>query len=1009
MSKSIFQQLDFNDFAKDSKEIDIEIFDVEKFGIIKVYENEGQPALFLKEVESFDLQTLKLISEIQHICWNFQKVLFLYIYTKTEIRIYNCSEKPFGYNVNDEKINFENELQNLELFSCEETDKSKLKTLNNLFSRIAIDTGFIWSSVEANEIKKKINLQNRVDKYLIQSLIKVARALDDNGLNNKLIIHKLIMRSLFLFYLEDKKATSIDLYKSFLLGATSYFDILESPEATYNLFEKLADDFNGSLFNFEENEKDSVTKEHLSLIKKCFFDGNIDGYQQRLFSWKLFDFSIIRIELLSEIYENFLSELDHKGKKDSGTFYTPPSLVELILNEKLSTRNGETNYNIKTLDPSCGSGIFLVQSFKRLVKRYENKHNSKLNDFDVLIDILKSNIFGIEIDSKSIKVAAFSLYLALLDNLDPKTGWWNGFIKFPYLINDSEDKTIQNPGYNLFRLDTISNFEIKKLQNFDLIVGNPPFGELVSEEKDVGGNQKNIRRYCNKEKFPKEMVLPFLHKAILLAPKGEIALIFNTKVLTNTGGTYQNFRDWLFNKNYVEKIYNFSILRKISEEYGGQLFGSAVGPISIVFYKKETPDNPKETITYYAPKTYIKNDVLEGIVVDASDEKYLPRIECKKPNSKIWKIAMWGSVFDFELIEKIEKKYISLNEFFEENDVDYKTGLNGDIQKQDFIPDNIVKTSNIGKYYTPFNAIKPNIKYYRNIDSKLFKPPYVAIKKGQKDKLITASLITHQAYCMSGAYIINNISEIDKKAILALINSRFSTYFLFLVSSSWGIEREQIMSNEFLFLPYLFSEKLITKKLSSKIDKIISIKKSDEENGSKSDIIQLEKQIDQIIFNDILKLTEQEQIIIQDTLDYSLDLFEKQENSKAILAVNKIDMYTNRLSKELNDWLDDVDLKASATIYNIHKNCPLYVVKISFGNKEKPVFESKEDIYKELKTLDKKLWKEEAQNLYFRKKLNYYDGDDVYIIKPNQRRFWSQTAAMEDCKSLLVEIANGNG
>lgn len=1009
MSDSIFQQLDFNDFAKDCKEIDIEIFSVEKFGIIKVYENEGQPALFLKEVESFDLQTLKLISEIQHTCWNFQKVLFLYVYTKTEIRIYNCSEKPFGYNVNDEKINLEKELQNLELFSCVETDQSKLKTLNNLFSRIAIDTGFIWSSGEANEIKKKINLQNRVDKYLIQSLIKVARALDDNGLNNKLIIHKLIMRSLFLFYLEDKKATSIDLYESFLRGATSYFDILESTEATYNLFEKLADDFNGSLFNFEENEKDSVTKEHLSLIKKCFFDGNIDEYQQRLFSWKLFDFSIIRIELLSEIYENFLSELDQKGKKDSGTFYTPPSLVELILNEKLSAKNGETNYNIKTLDPSCGSGIFLVQSFKRLVKRYENKHKSKLNDFNVLIDILKSNIFGIEIDSKSIKVAAFSLYLALLDNLDPKTGWWNGFIKFPYLINDPEDKTIQNPGYNLFRLDTISNFEIKKLQNFDLIVGNPPFGELVSEEKDFGGNQKNIRKYCNKEKFPKEMVLPFLHKAILLAPKGEIALIFNTKVLTNTGGTYQNFRDWLFNKNYVEKIYNFSILRKISEEYGGQLFGSAVGPISIVFYKKETPDNPKETITYYAPKTYIKNDVLEGIVVDASDVKYLPRIECKKPDSKIWKIAMWGSFFDFELIEKLEKKYISLNEFFEENDVDYKTGLNGDIQKQDFIPDNIVKTSNIGKYYTSFNAIKPNIKYYRNIDSKLFTPPYVAIKKGQKDKLITASLITHQAYCMSGAYIINNISEIDKKAILALINSRFSTYFLFLVSSSWGIEREQIMSNEFLFLPYLFSEKLITKKLSSKIDKIISIKKSDEENGSKSDVIQLEKQIDQIIYNDILKLTEDEQKIIQDTLDYSLDLFEKQEKSKAVLPVNKIDIYTDRITKELNDWLDDVNLKASATIYNINKNCPLYLVKISFANQQKPVFESKEDIYKELKTLDKKLWEEESQNLYFRKKLKYYDGDDVYIIKPNQRRFWSQTAAMEDCKSLLVEIANGNG
>ncbi|MBZ4042777.1 N-6 DNA methylase [Flavobacterium hibisci] len=379
MSNSIFQQLDFNDFAKDSKEIDIDIFDIEKHGIIEVYENEGQPALFLKEVESFDLQTLKLISEIQHICWNFQKVLFLYVYTKTEIRIYNCSEKPFGYSVNDEKINFEKELQNLELFSCDETDKSKLITLNNLFSRIAIDTGFIWSSVEANEIKKKINLQNRVDKYLIQSLVNVSKELEKLGLKDKELIHKLVMRSLFLLYLEDRGATSKDFYEQFNLDAKSYFDILHDPNHTYELFKKLAEDFNGSLFTVEENEKEIVTFEHLELIKKCFTNGYSNSKQLELYeNWRLFDFSIIRIELLSEIYENFLSELDQKGKKDSGTFYTPPSLVELILNEKLSTKNGETNYNVKTLDPSCGSGIFLVQSFKRLVKRYENKNNLKL-------------------------------------------------------------------------------------------------------------------------------------------------------------------------------------------------------------------------------------------------------------------------------------------------------------------------------------------------------------------------------------------------------------------------------------------------------------------------------------------------------------------------------------------------------------------------------------------------------------------------------------------------------
>ena len=267
----------------------------------------------------------------------------------------------------------------------------------------------------------------------------------------------------------------------------------------------------------------------------------------------------------------------------------------------------------------------------------------------------------------------------------------------------------------------------------------------------------------------------------------------------------------------------------------------------------------------------------------------------------------------------------------------------------------------------------------------------------------------HKAYCMSGAYIINNASDFDKKVILSLINSRFATYFLFLVSSSWGIEREQIMSNEFLFLPYLFEEKKVAKKLSSIIDEIISIKKADENNVSKTDISYLEKEIDQIIYNDVLKLTDDEQIIIQDTLDYSLDLFEKKEESNAVRPVLEINDYINRITKELNEWLNDVDLKVSATKYSIDKNCPLYMVKLSFGNKQKETQTSKEDIRKELKKIDQFLFDENSPGLYFRKKLNYYEGDDVYIIKPNQRRFWSQTAAMEDSKTLLIEIAKGNG
>lgn len=553
---------------------------VEGFGVDSIYFNNDEnknsfPAVFLKKVNSFDQKILEEITDTHKKIWNYKKVLFLYVYSETEIRIYNCSEKPLIKT--KENFNYEKELKSVELKAYKFSDREQLKELELLFSRIAIDTGIIWTLEEAASIRKKIDLQRRVDKYLVASLVNTAQQLQQQGLEIN-FIHKIILRSLFLLYLEDRKATDEKFYSKIKKGATSYFDILEDVEATYDLFEKLEEHFNGNIFTVEKGEK--ISEEQLQIIKKCFISGNDNTPQLQMFeNWRLFNFSIIQIELLSEIYENFLFKSHPELKKKTGTYYTPPSLVEFILNEKLPIGKREKNYNVKILDPSCGSGIFLVESFKRLVKRYENKHKEKLTDFSKLKKLLKDNIFGIELHPEAIKVAAFSLYLALVDNLDPKTLWQNKKHRLPNLINNPTDETIKKQGKNLFCRDTIlKNNEIEAVQ-FDLIIGNPPFGTADLSE--------SISSYCNKENFAKEKVLPFLHKATKFAPNGKIALIFNTKVLTNTGGTYQNFREWLFNECYVEKVFNFSILRKAKKTFGGQLFGDATGPISIVFYQKE--------------------------------------------------------------------------------------------------------------------------------------------------------------------------------------------------------------------------------------------------------------------------------------------------------------------------------------------------------------------------------------------------------------------------------------
>ena len=1004
-NQTIIEQLGFErainiSSAHNLSDSQIEIIQqVEKIGIDKIYfsqdGNNSHPAVFIKKVMSFDAPTLIQLSEIHKKTWNYKKVLFLYVYNDTEIRVYNCVETPVFVTG---ETNYEKELKEKELASCNLSDEEQLKILNLVFSSVAVDSGLVWSIKEAEAIRNKINIQRRVDQYLVESLAWVVDQLQDE-LEIELI-HRLILRSLFLLYLEDRGATDKRLYTRIIENAKNYFDILDDVTATYCLFEKLEHHFNGNVFTVEKDEIDKVKKEHLKIIRKCFKSGYKDT---PLFpDWRLFDFSIIQIELLSRIYENFLAKVDEKAKKGSGSYYTPPSLVELILNEKLPVSSNEKQYDLKILDPACGSGIFLVESFKRLVRRFENfHHGKKLSDFDTLKKLLTDHIFGIECDGNAIKVAAFGLYLALVDCLDPKTLWQ--VKKLPFLINDPDDQTLKEQGKNLFKRDTIAeNNEIESI-DFDLVVGNPPFGTEKNRKLSDA-----IRKYCEKQGFAKEMVLPFMHKAVQFAPKGEIALIFNTKILTNTNKSYQKFRDWLMRTCYVEKVYNFSILRKAPKDFGGQLFGDAVGPISIVFFQKEQPEKPNSRIVYYAPKTYVKSNVLEGIVVDSTDVKYLPRDECQKTDTKIWKIAMWGSMADFELIKKIDLQASStLDKYFRKSDGNWirGDGLNKDSKHPDFVPGKIIETSAIERYYTSKNAVKSNEAYYRKIDENLFHPPFIAFKKGQNNLKITASLISYNAYCKSGVFIINNDSESSlniKKSLVSFINSDIAAYYLFLTTASWGIEREQILLTEYLNLPFCFENANI-EALTTFFDLLITELQKDYPN--EGEIKNKTERLNEELLG-IIGMSNYDRIHIQDILMYSLDLYEKQQKSKALLPVLDIIPYADMLCSELNDFLEDQDLFANAIIYKREIYNPLCLVKISFEKKKKTPETSKDKIDDELKKIESQLWDKKAVNIYFRKKLNFYNGDDIYLVRPNQRRFWSKSMAMEDALELIVEILN---
>ena len=82
--------------------------------------------------------------------------------------------------------------------------------------------------------------------------------------------------------------------------------------------------------------------------------------QRALFD--IYDFSIIPVEFISNVYEDFIGK---EQQAEKGAYYTPKFLVDYILKETVE-KHLEKNPTCKVLDPACGSGIFLVQALRLL-------------------------------------------------------------------------------------------------------------------------------------------------------------------------------------------------------------------------------------------------------------------------------------------------------------------------------------------------------------------------------------------------------------------------------------------------------------------------------------------------------------------------------------------------------------------------------------------------------------------------------------------------------------------
>ncbi len=953
------------------------VINPEQINATAIYELSGSPCIYFTQLKEANPREL---AKLHKLSWNHGLAPMLWVITPDEVLLYNSYSQPTEQDEID---------PNQHLIERFETTEDDLKRMNKYASRLEIESGEFWKWEKAQQIDRK----QRVDKILVKDLNDAEKKLTQEKQLARQFAHALLIRSVFVAYLQDRGILNQEFF-SRRFGVKSFKVLLNDKLATYDLFTWLQTIFNGDLFPITLQEKNAVEKQHLEVVQSLI--GGVEEIatgQQRL--WQFYDFKVIPIELISSIYESFIYADDSISAEDNSTHYTPINLVDLVISEVFKNLDG----NAKILDLACGSGVFLVESLRRLVVK--RCANGEIPTRYLIRATLYNQIFGVDIEPKAVQIAAFSLYLTALE-LDyelEKTRKLTDDLKFEKLI-----------GKNLFASDAFNEtsefnqIEVFAQKQFNAIIGNPPWTKSKS---------KSIKKYCERKRpefgypdgYPTAKGTPpdqaFLWRIGDFAnDKTCIGLIFHAQRFFSNEVLSKKAKASLLIRFKPKVIVNLSKYRR------DDLFPKSEAP-AIVLIAEGKRSEPEDYFYFVCPERSIDFQ-RHGIVEIGSEHiKKLPVFSAAL-DSDMLKIATWGSARDMYLVQKLQlfpKIEQVAGNLFKNG---FKIG-----NKKHLIPEEMhdkkwLSSREMPRYKIDITAL--GILPYKKLESsrnpEIYKAPLIIVsQKVESDGLCAAFSEDDIVYIESYSAISLPQNLVHLAHYLnGVIHSSVASYFIFMTASSWGIERKIVMKQDLVRLPIPEpnedNQALITQ--------IIEIEGRLCESPSKSVEKKLKKQLDKAVF-DLYGLNDDERILIEDTTQITIDLYMNREKSVAFTKPKATDLeaYTLNFISVIEAFFDTLKERSiAADIFSI-TNTPLQVVKFRIlpypGREQVIQTVQSEDLITVLKSIANQLPSKLGDRIFTRRNLKVCVGDNIYIIKPCQLRYWSRSAGFNDANDIIAE------
>lgn len=883
-----------------------------------------------------------------------------------DIQLYNPRIKPrlnnlpidsFSYGLNADKYN---------------------KIFDNL-ERERIDTGIFWEFIKDKLQKRR---ESTVDKDLIKKLVTLRQRLLKN-LDDK-AVHILIDRCIFIKFMEDRKFIGKEFFEAF--NCENFADLLSKNkfDLLIKAFEKANKLLNGDIFI--EQISNNINKQVIIEIHK-FFTTDYLTDQLKIFPYK---FDIISLPLISNIYETFLKEV----RREKGIYYTPESVVDLILDETVEKKINQNiekgkKPDITVFDSTCGSGIFLVKALRKLLNGHKKYYNNKKLTFEQKSKILKDNVYGVDSDEKAIRIATFSLYLALLEGEKAGQG-----LRFPK-IKES----------NLLVKNSLK--EVFKGKKFDCIIGNPPWGYKFKENDRQLLTSLNNKFQCS----DKQSSQFFLMKAKGWSKENsQFGFVVNNSIFYNLEA--DKFRTE-FIRNY--KLTKYIELSKIKDI----IFKSSNHPGVILIFNNELEEDSK--VDFYTPRHNKLSKYLGIILLGNKDSKVIKSKELLE-NDELWRILVNGDLKDWYICQKLFKmpqKLITLTgpKNVQQGLIAYdkhkghtermrKTKLFHDTKQINSLYKEVITSANVNQYKiltTRSNYIKYGEWLGRPRKIELFQGNRIFLKRTfNHSKLrVESCFLDYELLCENSVIILKLSREYDRKEIYlllqAILNSSLAGYFFSLISPKTmkGVFPEITPKIIKKFpIPVINTKDVKTTKLIYLSNKIM-------QSAKDNNIEQLQGQIDELVF-DIYNLSEIERQRIRDF--YLVNIKRKEDK------VNELDMenYLNHFKKIFKELLKE----------KMYLNVGYYIssllgaaVCFKIEDREKAMAKSISDNKMILQLLTNVITNERIKeydftNILGQRKINIYDKNRFYIIKSNEVRDWTSIEAIEDAKEEIISFFN---